>query len=80
MRVVLDIKDNKVDYILELLQKFSFVKVKAMKRPKSELIEEIKQSVEEINLYRAGKIKLKSAEEFLDELQGYFDPRPSLRA
>ena len=69
MRLVLDVKDSKVDYVLQLLQQYSFIKVKTAKRPKSELAEEIKQSVEEINMYRAGKIELKSAEEFLDELQ-----------
>jgi len=30
MRLVLDIKDNKVDFILQLLKQYSFVKVKAI--------------------------------------------------
>ncbi len=35
---------------------------------KEQLIEEIKEAVREVNLAMAGKIKLKTAEEFLNEL------------
>lgn len=35
---------------------------------KEQLIEEIKEAVREVNLAKAGKIKLKTAEEFLNEL------------
>jgi cobalamin biosynthesis Mg chelatase CobN len=35
---------------------------------KEQLIEEIKEAVREVNLAKAGKIRLKTAEEFLNEL------------
>ncbi|QOI33241.1 hypothetical protein ACSYG2_02550 [Leptospira interrogans serovar Icterohaemorrhagiae] len=44
-------------------------KVKEEKEPtKKEILEDIKQAVKEVKLARAGKLKLKSAEELLKEL------------
>ena len=69
MKLVLDIKDEKVAFFLELLKNFSFVKkVTPVTDKKSRLKEEIKEAVEEVKLAKAGKKKLQSARDFLNEL------------
>ena len=66
--MVLDIKDNKVAFIMELLRNFSFVKAQPLSPVKAQFLEELKEAVKEVNLHKQGKIKLKSAEELLNEL------------
>ncbi len=68
MKVVVDIKDSKADFVLELLKSLSFVKVKKISPEKAQLIEEIKSAVSEVNLARQGKVKLKTAQQLLNEL------------
>ena len=68
MKVVVEIKDSKVDFVLELLKNLSFVKVKKISPEKAILMEEIKQAVSEVNLARQGKVKLKTAQQLLNEL------------
>ena len=68
MKVLLDIKDSKADFILELLKNFSFVKTEPLTPKKAEFIYELKKSVEEVTLAKEGKIKLQSAKDFLNEL------------
>jgi len=68
MKVLLDIKDDKADFVMELLKNFSFVKTKRLTPAKAELLNDIKKSVKEVNLAKKGKIKLKSARQLLDEL------------
>ncbi len=71
MKIVLDIKDNKVEYILQMLKQYSFVKVKPVvdkKAAKAKFLKELGEAVKEVNLHKEGKIQLKSAKEFLDEL------------
>ena len=68
MKVLLDIKDNKAMYLLEVLQGLSYVKIKTINNEKALLIEEIKEAVENLTLARKGKLKLKSARELYNEL------------
>lgn len=68
MKVLLEIKDNKADFVMELLKNFSFVKAKTISHEKAVLIEEVKEAVENLKLVRQGKLKAKSAKELLDEL------------
>ena len=68
MKVLLDIKDNKADFIMELLRSFSFVKAETINPAKALFIKELKGSIEEVVLAKQGKIKLKPAEQLLDEL------------
>lgn len=68
MKILLDIKDNKVDFILELLQNFSFVKTEQISPKKAQLLAEFKASLEEVKMAKKNKIKLKSAEDLLKEL------------
>jgi len=68
MKVLLDIKDNKADFVMELLDNLSFVKAETISAPKAKFLKEFKQAVDEVNLAKQGKIKLKTAEQLLDEL------------
>ena len=68
MKVLLDIKDSKADFIMQLLRSFNFVKTKTITPAKALLMEEMKEAVEELKQIRTGKKKGRRAEEFLNEL------------
>jgi hypothetical protein len=68
MKVLLDIKDNKADFVMELLENFSFVKAKTISGEKAALMEEIKEAVENLKLVRQGKLTARPAKDLLDEL------------
>ena len=68
MKVLLDIKDTKASFVMELLRNFPFVKAEKISDEKALLIKEIKEAVNEMNLIRAGKKKARNAQEFLNEL------------
>ncbi len=68
MQLLLDIKDSKAGFVLELLKNFSFVKAEKLTPAKAEFLRDLKGAVEEVTLAKQGKIKLQSAKDFLDEL------------
>jgi len=68
MKLLLDIKDSKADFLLELLQNFSFVKTETLTPSKAQFLQELKGSVQEVTLAKQGKIELQSARDFLNEL------------
>jgi hypothetical protein len=68
MKVLLDIPDNKASSLMEVLKSISYVKAKQITDTKAQLIEEIREAVEEIRLIRSGKKKARNAEDFLNEL------------
>lgn len=68
MKLILDIKDDKAAFIMELLSNFKFVKTRPITPYKAEVLEGLKEAVEQVNLAKQGKIKLKSARQLLDEL------------
>jgi len=68
MKVLLDIKDSKAAFVMELLKSFSFVNAKPLTPYKSEILEGIKEAVEEMKLIKAGKLKGRPAEDLFDEL------------
>jgi hypothetical protein len=69
MKVLLDIKDSKADFILELLQGFSaYVTAKPISSAKSDLLEDLAAAATDVRLHKQGKIKLKTAQELLHEL------------
>jgi hypothetical protein len=68
MKVLLDIKDNKAKFVMELLANLSYVKANTITPAKAVMIEELKEAVEELNLVKKGKKKARNAEDFLNEL------------
>jgi hypothetical protein len=68
MKVLLDIPDNKAQSFMDVLNSISFVKAKKITDSKAQLIEEIREAVQEMKLIKAGKKKARNAEDFLNEL------------
>jgi hypothetical protein len=68
MKVLVEIKDSKAAFIMELLNNFSFVKAKPITNEKALLMEEIKEAVENVKLAKQGKLKAKPLNELLNEL------------
>jgi hypothetical protein len=68
MKVLLDIKDNKASSVLELLKNLPFVKAKTLTPSKAQVLEELKEAVENMALIKQGKLKARPAKELLDEL------------
>ena len=68
MKVLLEIKDNKADFVMELLHSLSFIKVEPISTNKAQFLKEFKSSVEEVILAKQGIVNLKTAEELLNEL------------
>jgi len=65
---VLTERDNKADFILELLNNFSFVKAKPFSPAKDKILSDLNEAAEEVRLHNQGKLKLKTAQELLNEL------------
>ena len=63
MKVLLDIKDDKATFFMEVLKNFSFVKIKPLSDQKAQLIGEIKEAVENLKQVREGKMEAKSRAE-----------------
>jgi hypothetical protein len=68
MKIILDIKENKADFILDWLKQYTFVKIKPVKRPKEKLVKDIEEALEEVKLIESGKKEGKLLKDFLDEL------------
>jgi len=68
MQLLLNIKDDKARFFMELLKNFSYVKVKPITPYKAKVLEELKESVENLNLVKQGKYKPKLAKDLIDEL------------
>lgn len=69
MQVLVEIPDNKATFGLEVLRNLVFVKkAKPMTTEKISLWEDLKEASNEVQLHKQGKIKLKTAQDLLDEL------------
>ena len=70
-QIVLNIPDNKYPFFMELVKSLSFVKVPdepKLTRKQKEFVEGTKNSLEQVEKHLKGEIKLKSADQLLDEL------------
>lgn len=70
MTLILDIKENKGKFFMELLQSLNYVHVlKEIKNPKqSQFIEDLAEAFDDVRLHENGKKKLKSAKDLLKEI------------
>jgi hypothetical protein len=69
MKVLLDVKDSKAAFLMEVLNSFPFVrKATPISSAKAELLEDLREAVEELKLVRQGKLEARDAESLLDEL------------
>jgi hypothetical protein len=68
MKVLLDIRESKALFVMELLNSFSFVKVQAITNEKALLLQEIKEAVNLVNSEKKGKQSARPAKELLNEI------------
>lgn len=68
MKILLDVKDGKAPFIMELLKHFKFVKSEKLTPYKAEVLNSVKNAVEEMKLIKEGKLKGTPAKDLLDEL------------
>jgi polyhydroxyalkanoate synthesis regulator phasin len=68
MMVLLDIKESKASFFMELINNFSFVKAKPVTNEKALLLQEIQEAVDTVNLVKKGKLSARPAKELLNEI------------
>lgn len=68
MKFVLDIKESKVETLMALLNDLPYVKTKPLTPYKAKILEDVKQSVDELNQVLTGKLEARDADELLNEL------------
>jgi hypothetical protein len=68
MKIILDVKDEKASFMMEVLKNFKDVKAKPLTNYKAEVLEGIKEAIEEVKLIKQGKLKGIPAKELLNEL------------
>jgi hypothetical protein len=68
MKILLDVKEDKVAFVMELLNNLKFVKAEPLTPYKAEVMKGIKQAVEEMKLIKQGKLKAIPAKDLLDGL------------
>jgi hypothetical protein len=69
MTLLVEIPDSRATFGLEVLKNLAFVKkVNPMSLNKLSLWYDLKEAASEVKLHKEGKIKLKTAQELLDEL------------
>ncbi len=72
MQVTLEIPDDKYASFMEVVRNIRFVKIRKEEKltvSQKEFVEDLKHSLEEVELHQKGMIQLKDAYEFLDELE-----------
>ena len=68
MKILLDIKENKAEFVLELLRNLRFVKATPLTDNKAKVLSDLREAVEEMKLIKAGKKNGRLARELLEEL------------
>jgi hypothetical protein len=69
MKILLEINDNKAEFFMEMLQNLTFVKkATAINDVNEDILQNIKQSVKEINLVTKGKLKARDVQDLINEL------------
>jgi hypothetical protein len=71
--ITLGVPNNMFPFFMQLVENLKFVKVKVStddttEPSKQEILKAISEGINEVKLYKQGKIKLKSARQLLNEL------------
>ena len=67
-QVILNIKEGKFQFFMELVRSLDFVQVDDDGDSKEAILSNIKKGLEEVKLARQGKLKTTPAKDFLNEL------------
>jgi hypothetical protein len=65
MKLLLDIKDDKAPFIVEMLKNFKYVKTKRLTSYKANVLEGLKEGLDEMHLIKQGKLEGISAKDLL---------------
>ena len=69
MKVLIDIPDNEVSFGMKVLKSLSFIKkVRPMSLSAVALWEDLNEAAQDVRLHKEGKIKLKTAQDLINEL------------
>lgn len=68
MKVLLDIPDHKAASWIEVFGDISYIKTKPLTPYKAQILEDLKEGVEQVKLSKQGEVKLKPVRELLNEL------------
>jgi hypothetical protein len=69
MKLIIDIPDNEVVFEMKVLKSLNFIKnAKPMSESSIVLLNDLKDATNDVKLHKQGKIKLKTAQELLNEL------------
>lgn len=70
MKVILDIRDNRIPFFMELVKSLDYISVvKEVKdESTSQFITDLSDAFNDVKLHEQGKKKLKSAKDLLNEL------------
>ena len=68
MKVLLDIRDDKVGFVMELLKNLRFVKATPAQDSNAQVLADVREAVEEMKLIKAGKKDGRPARDLLDEI------------
>ena len=66
MKLLLDIKDDKAGFVMELLKNLRFVKVTPLPAEKERIYTDWKDAMEELKLIKAGQKRGRPVEELLN--------------
>jgi hypothetical protein len=69
MKVLVEIPDSDAPFALKVLKSLSFIRTaKPMSSETIDLWEDLNEAAKQVRLHKQGKIKLKSAQDLLNEL------------
>jgi len=69
MKVIIEISEEETNFALKVLKSLSFVKnAKPMSESAAQLWNDLSEAASEVRLHKQGKLKLKTAQELINEL------------
>lgn len=68
MKLVVEVKESKAKFLLELLRSLPFVKTTAVQDEKGSVLESVRTAVDQMKQVKVGKLKGRPVQKLLDEL------------
>lgn len=68
MKLVIEVKESKAEFLLELLRSLPFVKTTAIQDEREAVLDSVRTAVDQMKQVKAGKLKGRPVQKLLDEL------------
>jgi hypothetical protein len=68
MKLVIEVKESKAEFLLELLRSLPFVKTTTVQDEKEAVRDSVRTAVDQMKQVKAGKLKGRPVQKLLDEL------------